>query len=148
MEIILNDGKCMNEYCYTDIEIGHEESFSVVIDQEKIDKFRTITGDTNALHNDSNFAVRGGYEGKVVYGFLVSSFYSTLAGVYLPGKWSLIYDVQIGMTLPVYVGDELAVSGKVIEKDDSYKMITLKLQIKNQNGKRVSKGKMRVMVRE
>lgn len=90
----------------------------------------------------------GGYNGKVVYGFLVSSFYSTLAGVYLPGKWSLIYDVEIGMTAPVYIGDELTVSGKVIGKDDAYKMLCLKLQIKNQNGRKVSKGKMRVIVRK
>lgn len=91
---------------------------------------------------------RGGYEGKVVYGFLVSAFYSTLAGVYLPGKWSLIYDVQIGMSASVFIGDELFVSGFVIEKDDAYKMLTLKIQIKNQKGRKVSKGKMRVMVRE
>lgn len=90
----------------------------------------------------------GGYEGEVVYGFLVSSFYSTLAGVYLPGKWSLIYDVQIGMSAPVFIGDELLVSGSVTEKDDAYRMITLRIQIRNQKGKKVSKGKMRVMVRE
>lgn len=52
------------------------------------------------------------------------------------------------MVAPVYIGDELIVSGKVIGRDDAYKMITLKLQIRNQNGKRVSKGKMRVIVRE
>lgn len=138
----------MNEYQYDDMEIGHEESFTVVIDQEKMEQFRSITGDINPLHNDYDFAVRGGYIGKVVYGFLVSSFYSTLAGVYLPGKWSLIYDVEIGMTAPVYIGDELAISGKVIGKDDAYKMLFLKLQIKNQNGRKVSKGKMRVIVRK
>ncbi len=138
----------MNEYCYYDIEIGHEESFEAVIDQDMMDKFKSITGDTNALHNDTDFAKMGGYEGRVVYGFLVSSFYSTLAGVYLPGKWSLIYDVELGMTSPVYIGDNLTITGKVIDKDDAFKMITLKLRIKNQNGKMVSKGKMRVKVRE
>ncbi len=137
----------MNEYCYSDIEIGHKESFDVVVDQDMMDKFKSITGDVNALHNDTDFAKMGGFEGKVVYGFLVSSFYSTLAGVYLPGKWSLIYDVEVGMTAPVYIGDELLISGKVIEKNDVYKMITLKLRIQNQKGKTVSKGKMRVIVR-
>lgn len=138
----------MNEYRYTDIEIGHEESFSVNVSQDMLDKFKDITGDVNPLHNDTDFAIGGGYEGKVVYGFLVSSFYSTLAGVYLPGKWSLIYDVQIGMSASVFIGDKLFISGSVIEKDDAYKMITLKIQIKNQKGRKVSKGRMRVMVRE
>ena len=137
----------MNEYKYAEITIGQEEKFSVVLTQDKMDKFRDITGDINPLHNDEKFALQGGYTGRVAYGLLVSSFYSTLAGVHLPGKWSLIYDVEIGMTAPVYIGDELTVMGKVIGKDDAYKILTLKLQIRNQNGKRVSKGKMRVMVR-
>lgn len=51
------------------------------------------------------------------------------------------------MNAPVYIGDELSVSGEVADKDDAYKMLTLKLLITNQRGKRVSKGKMRVVVR-
>lgn len=50
----------MNEYCYKDIEVGHEESFSVTVSQDMLDKFREITGDVNPLHNDSNFATGGG----------------------------------------------------------------------------------------
>ncbi len=137
----------MNEYRYDEIEIGLEESFSVHITEKMLEQFKDITGDVNPLHNDADFAI-GGDEGKVVYGFLVSSFYATLAGVYLPGRWSLIYDVQIGMSAPVFIEDELLVSGTVIEKDDAYKIIIMKLRIKNQMGKTVSKGKMRVVVRE
>lgn len=64
----------MNEYRYADLNIGHQESFSVLMDEEKMEMFKAITGDTNALHNDLNFAMLGGYDGKVVYGFLVASF--------------------------------------------------------------------------
>ena len=136
----------MNEYCYNEIEIGQLESFNVIINQDMMDSFKRITGDTNPLHNDVDFAKKD-YEDKVVYGFLVSSFYSTLAGVYLLGKWSLIYDVEIGMTAPVYIGDKLSILGKVIDKNDAFKMITIKLRIQNQYKKKVSKGKMRVIVR-
>lgn len=136
----------MNEYCYNEIEIGQLESFNVIINQDMMDSFKRITGDTNPLHNDVDFAKKD-YEDKVVYGFLVSSFYSTLAGVSLPGKWSLIYDVEIGMTAPVYIGDKLSILGKVIDKNDAFKMITIKLRIQNQYKKKVSKGKMRVIVR-
>ena len=136
----------MNEYCYNEIEIGQLESFNVIINQDMMDSFKRITGDTNPLHNDVDFAKKD-YEDKVVYGFLVSSFYSTLAGGYLPGKWSLIYDVEIGMTAPVYIGDKLSILGKVIDKNDAFKMITIKLRIQNQYKKKVSKGKMRVIVR-
>lgn len=50
----------MNEYCYADIEIGHEESFDTVIRQDMMDAFKFMTGDTNPLHNDSDFAIGGG----------------------------------------------------------------------------------------
>ena len=50
----------MNEFRYFEIKIGHEESFSVVIDQEKMEYFKLITGDINPLHNDVDFAIRGG----------------------------------------------------------------------------------------
>lgn len=138
----------MNEYRYTDIEIGYQESFNVVIDRNKMNMFQNITGDKNPLHINNDFANMGGFDGRVVYGFLVASFYSTLAGVYLPGKWSLIFDVELGMASPVYIGDELCVSGKVIDKDDAFQLITLRVSITNQGGKKVSKGKMRVKVRK
>ena len=50
----------MNEYRYADIEIGHEESFDTVICQDMMDAFTSMTGDTNPLHNDSDFAIGGG----------------------------------------------------------------------------------------
>ena len=53
----------MNEYKYAEITIGQEEKFSVVLTQDKMDKFRDITGDINPLHNDEKFALQGGVHG-------------------------------------------------------------------------------------
>lgn len=50
----------MNEYCYSELEIGHEEKFSVDVSENMLDHFKAITGDINPLHNDAGFAVRGG----------------------------------------------------------------------------------------
>ena len=46
----------MNEYKFSDIEIGLRESFEVKIDASKMDKFLDISNDTNPLHVDSNYA--------------------------------------------------------------------------------------------
>ncbi|MGN8774110.1 hypothetical protein [Candidatus Weimeria sp. HCP3S3_B5] len=89
---------------------------------------------------------RGGYQGRVVYGMLVSSFYSTLAGVYLPGENSLIHSIEIGMTKPTYIGDTLTIKGQVVSKIDAYRLIELKISITNQDGKKVSKGKLNIQV--
>ena len=78
---------------------------------------------------------------------LTASFYSTIAGVYLPGKYSLIHSLEdLSFKKPVYVGDELTVTGKVIDKNDELRLIVLKVSIKNQNKDLVSKAKMKVLV--
>jgi acyl dehydratase len=79
---------------------------------------------------------------------LTASFYSTLAGMYLPGRYSLIHSVESKFLRPVYVGDALTVSGVVREKEDAYHMLILALLIKNQNNEKISKGTMQVMVLE
>ena len=136
----------MNEYKYEEIEVGHKESFTVTITEDMMSSFCAITGDINPLHNDVDYAVSKGHPGKVVYGMLTASLLSTLAGVYLPGKNSLIHEVRIKFSKPVYIGDTLTVEGVVDEKHDVYSLIVLKVMIRNQNGDKVCKATMQVGV--
>ena len=134
----------MNEYKYSDIVTGMEEHFQVTVTEQMMENFLAITGDVNPLHNDKEFAIRKGYENRVVYGMLTASFLSTLAGVYLPGKNSLIYETQIKFVKPVFPGDELTVSGTVEEKNDLFQVFTMKVVIRNQKGEKVLRGSMKV----
>ena len=140
----------MNEYTIKDIEIGMLASFTRQITQEMEDSLRIITGDQNPLHRDDEFAreIGGGkFKCHASFGMLTASFYSTMAGMYLPGKYSLIHSFEgISFMKPVFVGDELTVSGEVIDKIDALKLIVLKLVIKNQTNIVVSKAKMKVIV--
>nr|MCR4851331.1 MaoC family dehydratase N-terminal domain-containing protein [Lachnospiraceae bacterium] len=103
----------MNSYSFDELDIGHEESFSVTVTEEMMADFLKITGDVNPLHNDEDFAKKKGFDSRVVYGMLTASFFSTLAGVYIPGEKCLIEEVNYKFTKPVYIGDELTVSGKI-----------------------------------
>ena len=136
----------MNEYRYEDIEIGHKESFTVTVTEEMMSAFRTITGDINPLHNDEDYAKQQGHSGRVVYGMLTGSLLSTLAGVYLPGKRSLIHEVKLKFAKPVYIGDTLTVEGVVEEKNDTYSLLMLKVTIKNQDGEKVCRARMQIGV--
>lgn len=136
----------MKEYTYEEIEIGLTESFQVTVTEQMMEQFLQITGDANPLHQDAEYARSRQYADKVVYGMLSSSFYSTLAGMYLPGKYSLIHSMENKFLKPVYVGDALTISGTVKEKEDAYRMLMLTLLIQNQKGEKVSKGKMQVKV--
>lgn len=68
-----------------------------------------------------------------------ASLYSTLVGVYLPGKKCLFRECNVQWPNPVYIGDTLTVYGEVKEKDERINTITIKAYIKNQDGKKVSR---------
>ena len=136
----------MNTYSYEDLKIGMKESFLVTVSEEMLDAFREITGDENPLHGSDEYAIEKGYEKKVVFGMLTASFYSTLAGVYLPGEKSLVHSCEAKFLKPVYVGDTLTIEGKVEEMNDTYRLIRVKAVIKNDRGERVSKAILQIGV--
>jgi len=136
----------MNSYKFSDIKIGLEESFDVIVDSSKLDKFMSISGDVNPLHTNSEYAEQKGFKDKVVYGLLTSSFYSTLIGVYLPGKYCILQGIDILFSNPVYINDRLNISGKVSYINEAYKQVEIKATILNQDNKKVSKATIKVGV--
>lgn len=140
----------MNEYVLADIRVGMKERFSREITEEMENAFRLMCGDENPIHRDDSFAkevLAGEYEKHVTFGMLTASLYSTIAGMYLPGKYSLIHSFdELSFMKPVFVGDTLTVVGEVMEVDIALKIIRLKVIIKNQFGERVSRAKMKIKV--
>lgn len=140
----------MNEYTLAEIEVGMKAVFHKTITKEMEDAFRVISGDENPLHKDDTFAVEisnGRFTGHAAFGMLTASLYSTVAGMYLPGKYSLIHSFEeLSFMKPVFVGDDLTVEAEVTDKEMALKLIRLKVTIKNQDNKLVSKAKMKVLV--
>lgn len=138
----------MNEYRFADISLGLGHSFQVTVTQKMMEAFMDISGDCNPLHTDPVFAKSYGYSARVVYGMLTASFYSTLVGMHLPGKYALFQGADISFTAPVFLGDTLTVSGEVVSVHEAYRQIELKAQITNQNGEKVSRAKIRTGIHE
>ena len=134
----------MNKYTISDLAAGLKESFEVTIDESIMDKFLDISNDTNPLHIDSQYAVSKGFRAKVVYGLLTSSYYSTLVGVHIPGKYCILQGIDIQFSRPVYIGDTLRVSGEVVYINNAYKQIEIKAFITNQESLKVSKATIKV----
>lgn len=147
----------MNDYRFSDLKVGMEAEFDqiapgggtpITITPESLECFREMTGDGSPIHVDESYAAGRGFPGRVCYGMLVSAFYSTLIGVYLPGKNALFQEAHISMTKPVYIGDRLTVKGKVTELNEPLKRVTIKARILNQDGKTVSRATLEAGVAE
>lgn len=129
----------MNTYRFSNLEVGLVEKFEVTVNSSMLESFVSFCGDDNPLHVDSEYARGKGYKSNVVHGLLTSSFYSTLAGVYLPGKYCLLHGINISFIKPVFVGDNLTIAGEVVHLNEAYRQIEIKATILNQEGQKVSK---------
>ena len=133
----------MNEYKLEDMYVGMTEEFSVEITEGMQNNFRESTGDINPIHSDKNFAKEKGFDNVLVFGMLTASFFSTLVGVYLPGKNCLFQECKdIRFHSPVFIGDSLKITGQVVEIDNRFNRITVKASIRNQEGKKVCSAKL------
>ena len=130
----------MNHYTLAEITPGLSASFTVTVTPRMMEGFYALTGDDSPIHMSEEYAKGRGYPGRVVYGMLGASFFSTLAGVYLPGEHCLLHSVEAKFAKPVFIGDTLTVSGRVAEVNDTFGEITIKAVIENQNGQKVTRG--------
>ncbi len=134
----------MKEYTFNEIKVGLKEKFAVIVSEEMMAGFCALSGDTNPLHTDSSYALSQNFKDRVVYGLLTSSFYSTLVGVHLPGKFAMLQGINIQFNKPVFIGDQLDVMGEVSHTNEAFKVIEIKAKISNQEGKKVSSAKITV----
>lgn len=130
----------MNHYTLAEMTPGLTESFTVTVTEEMMQAFEHLTGDCSPIHVDETYAKARGYGGRVVYGMLGASFFSTLAGVYLPGEHCLLHGVECKFARPVFIGDTLTVTGTVVNVSEAVAEAEIKAVITNQDGKKVTRG--------
>jgi len=137
-----------SEYSFDEIEIGMQKSFKVDISKNMLDVFGRDTGDYNPLHMSEEYASSTSFKKRVCSGMFLSSFFSRLVGMYLPGKHALHISQSLNFVNPCFIGETITVEGKVIDKSPATKIIKLETTITNESGKRIIDGKAQVIVRD
>ena len=136
------------EYSFEEIHVGLEHSFEIIITEELEEDFAKISGDFNPLHMDEQYAKNTKFGKRVCHGMLLASFFSRLAGMYLPGKNALYFSQNLNFVGPCFIGDKIIVKGEVIDKSEATRMIKLKTTIKNQEGKPLIDGIAQILMRK
>ena len=137
-----------SEYSFDEIEIGMQKSFKVDISEDMLDDFTKLSGDDNPLHTNEEYASSTSFKKRVCSGMFLSSFFSRLVGMYLPGKHALHISQSLNFVNPCFIGETITVEGKVIDKSSATKIIKLETTITNESGKRIIDGKAQVIVRD
>lgn len=90
-------------------------TFSKTITEVDIDLFAGVSGDTNALHLDEEFAKTTPFKGRIVHGFLTASFLSAAIANKLPGPGTIYLSQTMRFVGPVRPGDTVDAEVKVKE---------------------------------
>ena len=110
---------------FDEIKVGDTVSFTRTLSEKDVNTFAELSGDLNPLHTDTAYAETTIFKQRIVHGMLTASLFSTLVGMYLPGKKCLYINQSLFFKHPVYIDDTVAVYGTVIAKSEVTKILTL-----------------------
>jgi 3-hydroxybutyryl-CoA dehydratase len=123
---------------------GDNYKFGFKVTPEIHTNFIGLFNDNNPLHTDHQFALKKGFNGRVMHGNILNGFISFFIGECLPTKDVIIHSQEIFFKNPVYLNDELSFNATVIETYESVNTIVFNFTFKNDKEKIVAKGKIQI----
>ena len=115
-------------YYLEDLTIGMESSYQKTITETDIDAFAALTGDTNPVHLDSEYAATTPFKARIAHGMLSAGLISTVLGTQLPGPGCIYLEQQIKFKAPVVIGDTLVATVTVADINQRRGRVSLKTQ--------------------
>jgi 3-oxoacyl-[acyl-carrier protein] reductase len=117
------------------IQVGDEGEFHKTISADDVEAFVRLTGDTNPLHIESNFAARTPFHRPVVHGMLLAGYVSELVGVRCPGSGALWSQQTFRWPAPVFVGDRIHLKLRIIHKSVGSRTLAIEVKGVTESGK-------------
>jgi len=107
------------------ISVGDTVTFEKALTDEDIRAFAAVSGDTNRLHLDEEFASKTRFGERIVHGTLVSGLISA-ALARLPGL-TIYLSQDLEFSGPVSIGDRVSARVEIVESlgNDQYRLETL-----------------------
>ena len=99
--------KKLHGYFVEDLSVGQSVSLQKKITEKDIMDFSTLTGDTNPVHVNDDFAKKTIFKKKIAHGFLSASLISTVIATKLPGPGSIYLSQTLKFLSPVFIDDEV-----------------------------------------
>ncbi|MDO9597786.1 MAG: MaoC family dehydratase [Azoarcus sp.] len=95
----------MYGYNFEDLKEGMTAAVSRTVTDADILMFAGVSGDTNPVHLDGEFAASTMFGGRIAHGMLSASYISTVFGTRLPGPGCIYLSQTLKFKAPVKVGD-------------------------------------------
>ncbi len=130
------------------LSIGATGSATRVITDQTVRDFASLSGDTQPLHIDDDYASDTRFKRRVAHGALLVGMISAVLGVKMADdSFTVIFlGLEVSFTSPVYIGDEITAKCEVIETREDKPIVTLKIACGNADSEEVMSGRAIVYV--
>mgnify|MGYP001473453328 CR=1 FL=1 len=132
-------------YFLEDLSVGMTAGFAKTVTDADIVLFAGVSGDTNPVHLDDEYAAGTPFKGRIAHGMLTAAFISAVLGTILPGPGAIYMSQSLRFKAPVRPGDTVRARARVTAIDPQRRRVTLET-LCTVGGTTVAEGEALVMV--
>ncbi len=123
-----SDRDPLHGYYFEDLKEGMTDIYGRTVTDADIVMFAGVSGDTNPVHLNHEFAAETMFKGRIAHGILSASFISTVIGTKLPGPGCIYVSQALRFKAPVKAGDTVIARVTVTKLIPEKKFVELKTQ--------------------
>ncbi len=135
----------LHGYYLEDLEIGQSASMTKTVTEQAIEHFAELSGDTNPLHLNEDYARTTPFKGRIAHGALSASYISAVLGTDLPGPGCIYLSKSLRFRAPVRIGDDVVARVTVRDINHEKRRVTFDCACEV-DGKVVLDGEALIMV--
>ncbi|MET0336946.1 MAG: MaoC family dehydratase [Caulobacter sp.] len=135
----------MKSYFLEDLSVGMSAETTNLVTEAVIQKFADVSGDTNPVHLDADFAAKTSFGERIAHGMLSGAYISAAIGTNLPGPGAIYISQSLSFKRPVKIGVEVVTRVEITAIDEAKGRVTFATVCKV-GGKAVVDGEAVVMV--
>ncbi len=104
----------MTEGCFfEDLSVGQKASFGKTITEADIVLFAAVTGDTNPMHLNAEYAKDSIFGERIAHGMLAAGLITKVMGTQLPGPGTIYLSQSLRFRKPVRIGDTVTATVEI-----------------------------------
>lgn len=126
---------------------GDSASFAKTITEADITLYVGVSGDTNPLHIDADYARDSRFGGRIAHGMLTAGLISAVLGTKLPGTGAIYVSQTLRFLKPVFPGDTITATATLTAYDRARGRMTLATVCRNGRDEEVLAGEAVMLYR-